>query len=205
MYNAQWYGDAQATNRAKDDFLATLSHELRTPMTSILGWARLLQMGAIDPATQHDAVRAIEKSSMVQAQLIDDILDVSRITLGKLHLDIDNIDLIDVLRGANDSVRPAATPKDNRLPNTLPTHGKPLPGDPTRPHHARATYRRAAAGPAAAHGRRRHHASRHLVGRAGRRDLRFDRAEPHWSTRFRPPRPSSSGGMQPLFFTRMPD
>jgi PAS domain S-box-containing protein len=105
--NALLYRDAQAANRAKDEFLATLSHELRTPMTAILGWSRLLRMG-LTPEEARDAIEAIEKSSQIQAQLIDDILDVSRIISGKLRVDTTPVDLRTIAYAALATVHPAA-------------------------------------------------------------------------------------------------
>jgi PAS domain S-box-containing protein len=132
VYNARLYMEAQAANRAKDEFLATLSHELRTPMTSILGWARMLKMGALEADLVEEAISAIEKSSRAQAQLIDDILDVSRITLGKLRLAIDHVDVNEIVSGAIDAVRAAANAKGVAL-NVVPERGALIvKGDPNR-------------------------------------------------------------------------
>ena len=84
--NARLYSAAQTANRAKDEFLATLSHELRTPMTAVLGWSRMLKLGLSDAEAQV-AIDAIEQSASAQAQLIEDVLDVSRIMSGKLTFD----------------------------------------------------------------------------------------------------------------------
>ncbi|HEX9161575.1 MAG TPA: PAS domain S-box protein [Thermoanaerobaculia bacterium] len=102
------YRVAQEANRAKDEFLMTLSHELRTPLTAILGWARMLP--AIPPGDQafHDAVAAIARGAQLQATLIDDVLDVSRIISGKLRLTRESIEVERVLNGALDAVRPSA-------------------------------------------------------------------------------------------------
>lgn len=108
--NATLYRDAQSANRAKDEFLATLSHELRTPMTSILGWARMLKLG-LNAEEAAEAVDAIDKSAVVQAQLIDDILDVSRIMAGKLRIDTQPVDLRTVANAALTTVHPAADAK----------------------------------------------------------------------------------------------
>jgi PAS domain S-box-containing protein len=117
--NALLYRDAQAANRAKDEFLATLSHELRTPMTSILGWARMLSMG-LSPEESRDAVDAIEKSAQVQAQLIDDILDVSRIISGKLRVNPEPVDLRTVAQAALATVHPAAQAKNIEILTSFP-------------------------------------------------------------------------------------
>jgi len=130
--NAQLYGEAQAANRAKDEFLATLSHELRTPMTSILGWARLLKMGGLEESTVNEAIESIEKSARSQAQLIDDLLDVSRITLGKLQLSIEDVDLDEIVTSAVRAVQPAANAKGVRIRVDLDAAHPHLPGDPNR-------------------------------------------------------------------------
>jgi signal transduction histidine kinase len=99
-------------NRLKDEFLATVSHELRTPLTPVLGWARLLRSQRIDSATFQEAVDSIERNARAQAQLIDDLLDVSRIVTGKLRLDVQALELASVLDEAIDVVLPAARAKD---------------------------------------------------------------------------------------------
>jgi PAS domain S-box-containing protein len=108
--NARLYGAANAANQAKDDFLATLSHELRTPMTAVLGWARMLKMGLTAEETV-EAVDAIEKSATVQMQLIEDILDMSRIMAGKMSVGREPVDLRTVTEAALTAVRPAAAAK----------------------------------------------------------------------------------------------
>jgi signal transduction histidine kinase len=106
---------AQAANRAKDEFLATLSHELRTPLNAILGWSRLLASGHLDPATSRRAIEIIERNTRLQAQLIEDLLDISRIITGKLRLEFRPVDIRSILEAAVDSVRPAADAKRVRL------------------------------------------------------------------------------------------
>ncbi|MCU1229974.1 MAG: two-component sensor histidine kinase [Acidobacteria bacterium] len=110
-------------NRRKDQFLATLSHELRTPMTAVLGWARMLKLGLPEAETR-EAIDAIEKSAEVQAQLIDDVLDVSRIVAGKMTFNPVPIDVGPVLRAAMTTVHPAASAKGIEIlasvPPTLP-------------------------------------------------------------------------------------
>jgi signal transduction histidine kinase/ActR/RegA family two-component response regulator len=93
LQNAQLYHDARAANRAKDEFLAVLSHELRTPLTAILGWARILRAGAADAERTARGLETIERNTRLQKQLIDDLLDVSRIISGKLQLDLRAVDL----------------------------------------------------------------------------------------------------------------
>jgi PAS domain S-box-containing protein len=113
--NARLYGTAQEANRAKDEFLANLSHELRTPMTAILGWAHLLQLGGLDAEQVELGLRTIRQSGEAQAKLIDDLLDVSRIVTGKLHLNPTAVRLSDIARGAIAAIRPAADAKRQSL------------------------------------------------------------------------------------------
>jgi signal transduction histidine kinase len=103
---------AESVNRLKDEFLATLSHELRTPLNAILGWAHLLTTGKADPATAQRALGIIRNNAMAQSQLIEDILDVSRIISGKLRLNLAPVSLRDVVDAALDSVSPAAEAKN---------------------------------------------------------------------------------------------
>ncbi|WP_250124770.1 response regulator [Chroococcidiopsis sp. CCMEE 29] len=103
--------EAEAANRMKDEFLATLSHELRTPLNSILGWARLLRTKKFDEKTTARALETIERNAKSQAQLIEDILDVSRIIRGKLRLHLVPVNLVSVIEAAIDSVRLAAEAK----------------------------------------------------------------------------------------------
>jgi signal transduction histidine kinase len=131
MDNALLYRDAQSANRAKDEFLATLSHELRTPMTAILGWSRLLRMG-LTPEEARDAVDAIEKSSQIQAQLIDDILDVSRIISGKLRFDSRPVDLRTIAQAALATVHPAAEAKGIEILTSFSLVSPAIAGDEGR-------------------------------------------------------------------------
>ncbi len=105
----------QAANRAKDEFLATVSHELRTPLTAMLGWARLLRGESVDRETLDEGLETIERNAKAQAQLIEDILDISRIISGKLRLNVRPTDLALVVHEALDSVRPAAEAREIRL------------------------------------------------------------------------------------------
>lgn len=116
--------EAEAANRAKDDFLAVVSHELRTPLNAILGWAVLLQSNGSDRDLTTRALQAIERNARMQRQVIDDLLDVSAITAGKVSLDMQDIDLRAVVAAAEDSVRPIAEAKgialEDEPPSTLP-------------------------------------------------------------------------------------
>ncbi|HEY0171600.1 MAG TPA: ATP-binding protein, partial [Pyrinomonadaceae bacterium] len=123
--------EAEAANRAKDEFLATLSHELRTPLTAILGWARLLRGGKLPEGTAGGALETIERNAKAQSQLIDELLDVSRIVTGKLRLDTRPVEFARVIEAAVESVRPAARAKKIRLEVELEPLG-PLLGDAGR-------------------------------------------------------------------------
>ena len=108
---AQARAEADAASRAKDDFLAVLSHELRTPLMAILGWANLLRSGQREPAAVARGLATIERNATTQAQLIDDLLDVSRIVAGKVRLELRAVDPAAIVRAAIDAVRPAAEAK----------------------------------------------------------------------------------------------
>lgn len=124
--------EAETANRAKDEFLATVSHELRTPLNAILGWAHMLRANNLDQSTQSRALETIERNAKSQAQLIEDILDVSRIVTGKLRLDVRPVELAPVLESAIDSVRPAADAKDIRIEAILDPRAGPVSGDANR-------------------------------------------------------------------------
>jgi signal transduction histidine kinase len=110
---------AESVNRMKDEFLATLSHELRTPLNAILGWAHLLSSGKADASMAERAINVIRNNAMAQSQLIEDILDVSRIIGGKLRLNLASVQLRDVVEAALDSVSPAAEAKSIRIDREL--------------------------------------------------------------------------------------
>ena len=111
--------EAERINRVKDEFLATLSHELRTPITPIVGWAYMLKQGTLSQRQLADASDTILRNSQLQIRLIEDLLDVSRIISGKLHLHLVAIDMSDVVRQALDAVQPAAAAKDIELRSSL--------------------------------------------------------------------------------------
>ena len=123
---------AEAANRMKDDFLATVSHELRTPLTAMLGWIWWLRRGPIDEAVQVRALETVERNARAQAQLVEDLLDVSRIVTGKLRLDVRPVDLRTVIEAAIESVRTAADAKDITLQPHLPLGATVVPVDPDR-------------------------------------------------------------------------
>src|SRR5437870_5426103 len=119
-------------NRAKDEFLATLSHELRTPLSSILGWVRLLRSGTLDPAGARRGPEIIERNTRVLAQLIEDLLDVSRIITGKLRLDARPVDLVSIVVAAMEAVQAAADAKGILLATNLDPYLGPVSADPDR-------------------------------------------------------------------------
>jgi PAS domain S-box-containing protein len=122
---------AEAANRMKDEFLAVLSHELRTPLNSMMGWARLLRTKKFDEETTARALETIERNARSQAQLIEDILDVSLIVRGKLRLNLCPINFVSVVEQAIDSVRPLAEAKTIHLETNLADSAS-VCGDPNR-------------------------------------------------------------------------
>jgi PAS domain S-box-containing protein len=130
--NARLYGEAQAANRLRDEFLATVSHELRTPLNAILGWAQLLREGKLDADGSSNAFEVIERNAKIQASLIEDILDVSRIITGKLRLDADAVELVPLTQAAIDVVRPAAQAREIQLAVSLDPRAGSTRGDVNR-------------------------------------------------------------------------
>ena len=130
--NERRYKEAEAASKAKDDFLATLSHELRTPMTAILGWNEVLALEDIDAETRQDAVEAIRSSANAQKQLIDDMLDVSRIIMGKFSIDLKPESLPDIVQGAVDTIRHQMDAKHLELNLDLDRAPVQVLSDPTR-------------------------------------------------------------------------
>jgi len=124
--------DAERASRMKDEFLATLSHELRTPLTSILGWSQILREHEGKTPEVEQGLEVIERNTRVQVQLIEELLDMSRIVSGKIRLEIDKIDLSEVIRAAVDAVTPAADAKGVRLQSVLDPHAGPFAGDAAR-------------------------------------------------------------------------
>ncbi|MEH2124652.1 hybrid sensor histidine kinase/response regulator [Nostoc sp.] len=124
--------EAEAANRMKDEFLAVLSHELRTPLTSMLGWSKILRAKKLDEKATSRALEAIERNAISQMQLIEDILDVSRIIRGQLRLNVSAVNLLSVMEAALEAVRPLAEPKDIQLNTVLDTSIGSVYGDPAR-------------------------------------------------------------------------
>jgi len=123
---------AERANRLKDDFLATLSHELRTPLTSIIGWSEMLGNPKLDPVTSLRAIEVIRRNARIQRQMVDDLLDVSRIITGKLRLTVQPVDLATIAIAAIDGLRPAAEAKEIRLQLQLDAPAGQVSGDPDR-------------------------------------------------------------------------
>ena len=123
---------AEAANRIKDEFLAVLSHELRTPLNPILGWTKLLKSGRCDPTKTQQALDAIERNAQLQAQLIEDLLDVSSILQGKLTLNVAPVDLADAIANAIDTMRLAANAKSIQIQAQLPPAMPFVMGDAAR-------------------------------------------------------------------------
>jgi signal transduction histidine kinase len=119
-------------DRAKDEFIAIISHELRTPMTSILGWTRMLALGALDEETRREALDALERSTLAQAKLIEDLLDESRIASNKLRLELRGLDLRTVLANAISAARPGADAKSIELSLECGEGSYDVFGDPSR-------------------------------------------------------------------------
>ena len=115
LENAALFRNAQAANRAKDEFLAILSHELRTPLNAVLGWSHMLRTGTLPADLQRRAFEAIERNARAQAQLVDDLLDVSRIVSGRLSLTLTDVDLTALVHSAIDTVRPTVAAKGLEL------------------------------------------------------------------------------------------
>ncbi len=124
--------EAEEANRIKDEFLATLSHELRTPLTAILGWLAMLRAERLDQETTAHALETVERNARAQAQLIEDLVDVSRIAGGKLKLEIKAIDLMPVIQAAVDIVRPAANARGVHIHLSGDASVGPVSGDPAR-------------------------------------------------------------------------
>ncbi len=124
--------EAERANHLKDDFLATLSHELRTPLTAIVGWAEMLGDSKLDPVASSRAVEVIRRNARMQVQMIDDLLDVSRIVTGKLRLSVQPVDLGAVIIAAVEGVRPAAEAKEIRFQLQLDSPAGQVSGDPDR-------------------------------------------------------------------------
>jgi PAS domain S-box-containing protein len=123
---------AEALSRSKDEFVATVSHELRTPLNAIFGWVRLLRSGSLNPAQYTHALEVVERNTRAQAQLIEDLLDMSRVVTGHLRLDVKKVELPGVVQAAIDAVRPAAAARDLVISLEMDPAVQPVSGDPDR-------------------------------------------------------------------------
>ncbi len=123
---------SELANRTKDEFLATVSHELRTPLNAIMGWAQLLLAASDDPDRRRQGLETVVRNAKLQSQLIDDLLDVSRIISGKMRLDVQSTDLAAVIDAAVEAIRPAAEAKKLQVRRVLDPFAGPVSGDPVR-------------------------------------------------------------------------
>src|SRR5215510_1655889 len=124
--------DSEKANRLKDEFLATLSHELRTPLNAVIGWARILKAGHLDPDSSVHAIEVIERNAWAQKQIIEDILDVSRVITGKLQLHLGPVDLVSIVSAALDAVRPALEAKEIKIETHFQPALRIIAGDADR-------------------------------------------------------------------------
>ena len=124
--------EAEAANRLKDEFLANLSHELRTPLNAIVGWASILRSGSIGPEDLTEGLEVIDRNAKVQTQIIEDLLDVSRIVSGNLRLDVQRVNVAEVIDAAIAAVTPAAEAKGVRVTKVLDSLAGPVSGDAAR-------------------------------------------------------------------------
>lgn len=126
--------EAERISKIKDEFLATLSHELRTPLNAILGWTQILKMGSRSSEDLDQGLAVIERNTRIQTQLIEDLLDMSRIISGKLRLDVQRVELASIVEAAIESMSPAFEAKGIRLQKVLDSAGGIVMGDPNRLH-----------------------------------------------------------------------
>jgi PAS domain S-box-containing protein len=132
LENARMFSLAQESSRLKDEFLASLSHELRTPLNAVLGYARMLRAGVVRAEKQAAAIETIERNATSLAQIVEDVLDISRIVSGKIRLDVQPVDVPEIVQNAVDAVAPAADAKGVRLESVLDPRASPVTGDPER-------------------------------------------------------------------------
>ncbi|HEX8832663.1 MAG TPA: PAS domain S-box protein, partial [Abditibacteriaceae bacterium] len=123
---------AEAANRVKDEFLNTLSHELRTPLTAMVGWITMLRGGHLDNDSAREALVSIERNAKIQAQLIEDLLDISHILNGKMRLEVKLLDITPIIHAAVESIMPAARAKNLRFQTVLNAGPGPVLADPDR-------------------------------------------------------------------------
>ena len=132
LENARLYAEAQDANRMKDEFLAVLSHELRTPLNAILGYARMLRGGMLEGDLAVRALETVERNSRWLAQIVEDVLDVSRIVSGKIRLDVQAVELPAIIDNAVSTIQPAAEAKGVSVHTLIDTRAPAVSGDPDR-------------------------------------------------------------------------
>ena len=132
LENARLYADAQAANRMKDEFLAVLSHELRTPLNAIVGYSRLLRGNILSGDKAARGLETLERNATWLSQIVEDVLDVSRIVAGKIRLDVQPVELPLIIDNAVATVQPAADAKSVRLQTIVDPRVGPVSGDPSR-------------------------------------------------------------------------
>ena len=130
--NARLYARANEASRLKDEFLATLSHELRTPLNAVLGYVRMLKRGTVAPEKAAPALDVVERNATALKQIIEDVLDVSRIVAGRLRLNVEPVDLPAILEESRATVMPAADAKGVRVESVIDPLTTPISGDPDR-------------------------------------------------------------------------
>jgi PAS domain S-box-containing protein len=132
LENARMFGMVQEASRLKDEFLASLSHELRTPLNAVLGYARMLRDGVVSADKQMRAIETIERNASSLTQIVEDVLDISRITSGKIRLNVQAVDFPTIVGNAIEAVSPAADAKGVRIETVLNPNASPVSGDPER-------------------------------------------------------------------------
>ena len=132
LENARMFMSVQEASRIKDDFLASLSHELRTPLNAILGYARMLRTGIVGPDKRDKAIETIERNATSLTQIVEDVLDISRIVSGKIRLNVQPVELPDLVQSAVDGITPAADAKGLRVETIVDPDAAPVSGDPER-------------------------------------------------------------------------
>ena len=132
LENARMFSAVHEASQLKDEFLASLSHELRTPLNAVLGYARMLRAGIVSGEKQTRAIEAVERNATSLSQIVEDVLDISRIIAGKIRLSVQSVDFPQIVGNAVDAVSPAADAKGVRLETVLDPHASPVSGDPER-------------------------------------------------------------------------
>jgi PAS domain S-box-containing protein len=130
--NSRAYARANEVSRLKDEFLATLSHELRTPLNAVLGYSRMVRLGTLPPDRTKGALEVLERNATALKQIIEDVLDVSRIVAGRMRLNVETVNLTDILRESIATVTPAAEAKGVRIETVLDPRSGLVTGDPNR-------------------------------------------------------------------------